>query len=287
MKDKKVLVTGAFGFLGENITNKLIKKGALVTAIYLKNKKPTKASTVQCDLTNTEQVKELLKTKYDYIIHLAGQPTVWYSNKYPLDDFKKNVLTTINLLEAAKNMECTFVYSSSSSLYPQGTSTEDTKVKLDSFYAKNKYFSEKYIEEYTRKFAINGKIVRFSFIYGPKLKRNPIYDALKNTNHIRLYVSNDSKLDFIYVDDAAEGLIYIAKSGNNEVYNISSGKGTRISELMKMIQNERKNKMLVSYSEKKQEIILDNKKIEKLGWIPLVNMKTGLKKTINWFNNYI
>jgi len=285
MKGKKVLVTGAFGLLGRSVVKQLVGMEADVTAVYHKNKSANGVTQVQCDLTDSDKVKKMVRPGFDYIIHLAGQPAVWYSNKQPLEDFKKNVLTTMNLLDAIKDRSCIFVYSSTCSLYPEGTSTEDTEVNLNSFYDKNKYHSEQYIEEYTRRYSVNGKIVRFSFVYGPGVQRGPVYDAVTN-EQIRLFVSQDSEIDFIYTDDAALGLLFVAEHGKEEVYNISSGIGVKIGKLMKLMEQEQ-GKRLVSYSEKKQVVILDNTKVQKLGWKPQVTLKEGLKKTIKAFNKHI
>jgi len=270
----KALVTGAFGFLGRRLTKILVERGYEITAVYNKTVDDVSFKTVQCDLTDYEQVKKLFGNVYDVVFHLAGQPAVWYANKHPYEDFQMNVLTTMNLLEAAKDKDITFVYSSSCAVYKDEVSDEKSEVVLENFYAKSKFFCEEMVREYSKRFAVKGSIARISFIYGPGMERNVIFDVMEGLNKgkIDLFISADSTIDFIHVDDVASGLIAVTKKEG--LYNISSGEGTVVQELIEKIT---KGKVQVNYGDRVQKMILRNELARKeLSWSPKISLQEGL-----------
>jgi len=255
----KALITGGHGFLGKYLVEALAAKGHEATALY---RSKEMRSGIRCDLEDVEQVRNL--GDYDAIFHLAGQPAVWYSNKHPYEDFRQNIMTTINLLEQYKDSGCVFVYASTCAVYGSGESGEDSPLELDSFYAKSKAYAEMLVQEYAKRFTIKASIARMSFLYGEGMQRNPVFDIMDGIRKgkIELHIAADSQIDFLHAVDAAKGLI--ALSSHEGIFNLSSGKGTKVSDIVKTVN---RNKIPVKYGSRKQHIVLKNDKISEF-WQP-------------------
>ncbi len=313
MKNKKVLVTGAGGFIGSHLVEELVKKGAKVRCFLKYNSRGglgnladlpkeivDKLELVRGDLRDAESIKKAMEG-CKIIFHLAALISIPYSYENSRGYFETNTMGTLNLLEAAKNNKDIkkIVVTSSSEVY--GTALyspidEKHPLQAQSPYAASKIAADKVVESYVRSFNLPVAIIRPFNAYGPRQSMRAviptiIYQALTK-DKIKLG-SLSPKRDFTYAKDIALGYIKIAESKNSigEVINIGSGKTISIGELVGKISLILDKKLIVETDKgkvrpKKSEVRLlfcDNSKAKKLvNWVPMTSFDKGLKDVINY-----
>jgi len=244
----KILVTGGMGLIGHNVVKKLIDLGHEPTIVdnrttygildhneltYLFSERVKKfASTpnFNIDIVNQYALDKLFTfNNFEAIIHLASFPRQKVVNKHP--NWGSRVMSEglINLLELSKTYKVKkFVYISSSMVY--GSFVDDVKedyhCKPEGQYGILKLAGEWLVKDYARKELFDYTIIRPSAVYGPldvedRVISKFLLQAMRNNT---IYVNGASeKLDFTYVDDAAEGIVSAALSDktNNKTYNIT------------------------------------------------------------------
>lgn len=196
---KKVLVTGASGFLGSHVADVLSEIGyhvILFDRLESKYKKPEQEMIIG-DILNGNLLSTLNKD-IDFIFHFAGIADLDDATTKASDTAQINILGTINLLEyAQRNFVKRFIFASSLYVYSN----------KGGFYRCSKQAAEIYIEEFQRKFGLSYTILRFGSLYGPRANsHNSLYKAVSQaiaTGKIILQNSGDEIREFIHVRDAA------------------------------------------------------------------------------------
>ncbi len=314
LKGKKVLVTGADGFIGSHLTEKLINDGAKVTALVYYNS--WESIGLLNDIKNVDKKCEIIKgdirdphfclkvtENKEYIFHLAALIAIPYSYIAPTSFFETNVLGTINLLEGARRNSKLkrFIGTSTSETY--GTALyspmdEKHDLQAQSPYAASKVGSDKAALSYYMSFQTPVSIVRPFNNYGPRQSARAVIPTIitqllsDKIKKVKLG-SLDPIRDYTFASDTADAFIKTALSEKTigEIVNAGYGEGYSIGEIYKMaskiigIKKEvelDKNRIRPSKSEV-WKLICDNKKIKKLtGWKPSTDFETGLKATIDW-----
>lgn len=252
---KHILITGIAGFIGSKIAELQIQLGNRVTGIdnlktgYRSNV-PTKAALILGDCADKKIFEHngLCDIKFDVIIHFAGQSSGEISFDDPVQDLSDNCISTLNLLEYAKNSGCkNFIFASSMSVYGQvGESfvDEDCSLRPLSMYAVGKLASEHYLRIYEQ-YEISSVSLRLFNTYGPgqnmaNLRQGMISiyaaQAIKN-KHILVKGSPDRYRDFIHVDDVSQIVSHFVRYGctGSEIYNVSTGVKSKVSEVIDLI----------------------------------------------------
>lgn len=305
----RVLITGGAGFIGSNLTQKLLKSGNVVVAIdnfitgrpenirkYLDNPKFT---FLKHDITRPLTIDHKLLT-INQIYHLACPTGV--DNLGPLA--QEMLLTcstgTINILELAKKTGAKLLFTSSSEVYgdaqvfPQSESYTGNvnTTGQRSPYEEGKRFAESLIAAYVRKYNIDARIVRVFNTYGPAMSQSDtrviprfLKQALSG-NPLTVKGRGVQKRTFCYVDDLVDGLILVMKKGKSgEVYNLGNDVETAIIDLAKLIIEKTRTKSKIKYvprpAHDHQRRLPDLKKVKKLGWKPKTSLENGLKKTLH------
>ena len=169
------LITGAAGFIGSHTARKFINAGHNVWTIDNlrtggKAKIPDGVKFIQGDCQDDAVLRQLQGTRFDAIIHLAGQSSGQISFEDPLYDFQTNVEATVKLIEyALRTKSFRFIYASSMSIYgnvPDEPIAEGRAAQPISFYGIGKLTSEKYLTMYRQK-GLEPTSVRFFNVYGP------------------------------------------------------------------------------------------------------------------------
>ncbi len=311
-KNKKVIVTGANGFIGSWLCKALIEKGAKVTALVRNRKKlhslknlgiEKKVKMQQADITDFNSLMNVFeKSKPQYCFHLAAKTTVDKSPKSAVECFKTNVEGTWNLMKAAKQKGLRgIVIASTTKVYgSQGKrkANEQSTLKANDPYSISKTCSEKVSLMAGLCFGINTVIIRTGNVFGGndfnlvRLVPNTISTMLKNQQPI-IHGRGLSKLDFIFVDDVTDAYLMAGeKIGkiNGEIINISTGKSVSILKLVKRIIALSKKKVKPKFVKKREErrvITVNNNKAQRLlSWKPRYSLEKGLKETIKWYENY-
>ena len=156
-------------------------------------------------------------------------------------------------------------------------------------YALSKYVGELIVMDQMQESAVDYAIARVSDVYGPNQKRGElikhIIQNMRNGVSQEIYGSGKRKRDYLYVEDAARALVYISEHHLNGIYNVSTGIGTSVCEVVECA--ERIVKCGIKKIGVKQEkedktcIVLDNSKLSREGYTYTISITDGLKKIIN------
>ena len=315
LKNKKVFVTGAEGFIGSHLVESLVKEGALVKALTLYNFQNNwgwletihpdikkEIEVVTGDIRDPFFMQKSFK-QIDYVFHLAALIAIPFSYTAPNLYLETNTTGTLNVLEAAKLNECERLFvTSTSEVY--GTAKyvpidENHPFQGQSPYSASKIAADRFAESYYRSFGLPVSIVRPFNTFGPRQSARAIIPTLitqmlKNEK-IRLGALKPTR-DFVFVEDTVRGFIEIAKSSKTirEEINIATSQEISIENLVNLLRKLLNKDFKIETDEARlrpdnSEVFRlcgSNKKIQELtNWKPQVSFEEGLIKTIEWFKN--
>lgn len=279
----RVIIVGAEGFVGKYLVNVLKKRSTSVYCIdYKKGDDARRVGTFN-KFANC-----------DYVINLAAKSFVPASYLSPYEFYETNFLVTLAALEYCRKNNSKLIQFSS---YIYGrpfklpTSEEELSQSFNP-YAGSKIISENICKEYNTHFNVPVTILRPFNIYGFGQEPSFLIPSIIQQAFEGKICLKDSrpKRDYVYVSDVISAIVKIIeknKEGYN-VYNLGSGKSFSVKEIVEFVKSIIGNKSIdveFNQSDRKQEIIetkADIKKIEQeLGWIPEIDIVTGLKLTID------
>lgn len=227
---------------------------------------------------------------------MAASADVPFSVRNPEFDFRNNVVGTLNMLEVSRLKKVKrFIFPSSACVYDPNQrppfSECDIINAFSSPYAVSKLTGEAYCRCYSSCYGIDSVIARMFNVYGPRARRFVIYDIIKkfrqNKKFIELFGDGLQLRDFIYVSDAARGLILLAEKGTPAgIYNLASGRGTGIKELALMIRDllGARTKIRFTGTLRPGDVYrwyADIGKIKNIGFRQKVSLEEGLRLAIN------
>ena len=157
----------------------------------------------------------------------------------PVSSFSESVIPFLTLLESMKKKSSTIVYSSTGAIYDSREETcfdENSALYPPSPYAASKHACEGIAMSYHETYDLDVRIARIFSVFGPKMNRFFIYDFIekisKDEKSIQLFGTGKQVRDYLHVDDVCRGLLTIMENGTaGEIYNLSSGKPTSLTEL--------------------------------------------------------
>ncbi len=232
MSDQAVLVTGAAGFIGFHVAQRLLRDGRTVVGLDIVNdyydpklkearleilKREAGFSFVKMNLTDRVGIKSLFaKYRFPVVIHLAAQAGVRYSLEHPHAYVDANMEGFINVLEGCRHNECThLLFASSSSVYGSNTklpfSVQDNVDHPVSLYAASKKANELMAHAYSHLYRIPSTGLRFFTVYGPwgrpDMAMFIFAKAILGGKPIKLFNHGNMRRDFTYVDDVTEAIV--------------------------------------------------------------------------------
>ena len=319
-----ILITGAAGFIGFHLANFHQQKGHKVFIFdnYFKNKsednefknliKKKNVFFYKLNLNKKIKLKNNKLKKFDTIYHLSAINGTSLFYKIPYQVFTSNIKMTLNLLDWLKDKKVkNLIYSSSSEVYSQSYALNLIKVPTDenaliSFktpiddrmsYGLSKFFGEFLISSFIKNSKINGCIVRFHNIYGPRMGNKHVIPELinrieKSKTNLKIYGGKQTRA-FCYIDDAINFLYLLSKKKKFqfEIYHIGNSKAEiKILLLVKKILNLLNKKLKIKdYGEPSASVARRcpniNRIIRETKYKPKINLNTGLLKTIEWYLN--
>ena len=311
-----VLVTGADGFIGSHLVEKLLEEGYNVRAFVYYNSfnswgwldtldknKLSKIEIFSGDIRDPNGVKEAMKG-IDIVFHLAALIAIPFSYHSPDSYVDTNIKGTLNVLQAARDLKTKrILITSTSEVY--GTAKyvpidENHPYQGQSPYSATKIGADRLAESFYRSFNMPITIVRPFNTYGPRQSSRAVIPTiitqlLNGETEIKLGALTPTR-DFNYVKDTVKGFIEIAKSENTigEEINIATCSEISIEELALEIINQINPKAKIVCDEERlrpdksevNRLLGCNKKIKKLtNWSPEYSFEEGIKETIEWFKN--
>lgn len=309
---KKILITGAGGFIGSHLVEECVKSNYEVSAFVRYNSKNSwgwldgspirkDIQVIQGDIRDFDSVNRALQ-ECDTVFHLAALIGIPYSYESPLAYIRTNIEGTYNVLEAAKNHKVeNIVITSTSETY--GSSQyipidEKHPMVGQSPYSATKIAADQLTISYFRSFGMPVKIARPFNTYGPRQSARAIIPTvitqiLNGATELKLGNLSPTR-DLNYVKDVVRGFLAIAETEtfNGEIVNIGSGFEISIGDLVSMISGLLKNKVKSIPDEVRirpensevERLHCDNTKITSAtSWRPEYDLKAGLTETINWF----
>lgn len=311
---KKILITGADGFIGSHLTEMLLKKGHKVKALSYYNsfnywgwlediKENKNLEIISGDIRDPFLCKQITKD-VDVVYHLAALIAIPYSYVAPGSYIDTNVKGTLNICQAAMENKCSrILITSTSEVY--GTAKyvpidEKHPLQPQSPYSASKIGADSIAMSYYSSFGLPLTIARPFNTYGPRQSARAVIPTIitqmsAGVKKIRLGDSKPTR-DFNYVTDTCEGFIRLAecKEAIGEIINIGSDTEISVEDTFKIIKRLMKSKSEM-FTEKERirpknsevfRLCCDNSKIKKLcGYEPKHTLEEGLKKTISWFLN--
>ncbi len=315
--DQTVFVTGAAGFIGFNLSRKLMEQGRHVVGIdnlnpyYDVNLKKARLKILETygqftfykdDIQNLKVLKEIFsRHKIDLMCNLAAQAGVRYSLIDPFSYQKTNLEGFLNLLEIAREFKpSNFVYASSSSVYGSNTkvpfSVEDRVDNPVSLYAASKKANELMAHAYYHLYQIPCAGLRYFTVYGPWGRPDMALflftDAILNDRPIDVYNFGDMQRDFTYIDDIVEGTIAaLDRPVPYEVYNIGNSRTEQLMTLIEILEKElgkkaEKNMMPIQPGDVKMTSADIQKTRDQLGFDPKTPIEVGIKKFVEWYREF-
>ena len=312
---KKILITGATGFIGSHLTELCVEKGYDVVAFdrynsnynlgWLEKSKYKKdINFIFGDIRDYDSVSKSVKG-CNTIFHLAALIGIPYSYFSPLAYLKTNVEGTINILEASKNFEIDeIIVTSTSETY--GTANyipmdEKHPLSAQSPYSASKISADHLALSYWKSFKLPIKIIRPFNTYGPRQSGRAaipsiIIQAINSKKEIKLGNVEPTR-DLTYVVDTCKAYLEISKvkSFFGEVVNVGSNNEYKIEDIAKKIISKINPEARISIESKRvrpstsevERLVCDNKLIlNNTSWKPTIDFNEGLDLTIDWYKNF-
>ncbi len=317
-RGRRVLVTGAGGFIGSHLTEHLLKQGASVRALVHYNSRgvwghlesfadnrPSQLEVVAGDIRDRTFVHHLMDRR-EFVFHLAALIAIPYSYMAPDSFVETNVAGTLNILEAARREKVKgLVHTSTSEVY--GTAQyvpidEKHPLQGQSPYSATKIAADKLVESYFRSFDLPLVTVRPFNTFGPRQSARAVIPTiltslLRGHRQIRLGDLRPVR-DFTFVQDTVRGFRMAAEAlPIGEVINIGAGVGHTVRQTLQIASKLFEVPVPLVISEKQRirpeksevwRLICDNRKAARLlGWRPRVSFDEGLKETAEYLRSHL
>jgi NAD dependent epimerase/dehydratase len=312
---KKILITGAGGFIGSHLTERLFELGAKVRAFvrytsrsddgfikYFSEDLRNNIDIVYGDIKELETVVKAMDG-VDIIFNLAALVGIPYSYIHPQEVIETNTIGTMNILMAARDASIEkIVQTSTSEVY--GTAryvpiNEEHPKQPQSPYSASKIAADAIALSFYHSFDLPVAVIRPFNTYGPRQSDRAVIPSIISQvlTKDRLTLGNTAPTrDFTYVADTVEGFIKVAESKNTigTEINIGSGKEITIEDLIRKIISLVGRDVVVEHDKERarpahsevERLCADNTRaLEILGWTPKVSLTDGLKKTIDFIKN--
>jgi len=315
-KNKNILITGGLGFIGSTLAIKLVECGAKVTLfdsmiegyggnLFNIEKIKDQVTVNFADIRDQVVMNYLVREK-DYIFHLAAQVSHIMSLTNPFPDIDINIKGTAVILEACKK------FNKDAVIIRTGTRGQYGSVKLlpvneeahtypKGIYEVSQLTSEKLMQVYNDIHKLKCVMLRLTNIYGPRAQMRSSHFGVVNwfvrlaidKEMIKVFGSGKIKRDFVYIDDCVDGILKTAENGDcyGEIFNIGDENPSNFLELAEIICELEPNAKweFAPFTEERAaqepgDFYSDISKINSFtSWRPKVELKEGLKKTIEFY----
>ena len=306
---KTCLVTGAAGFIGSHLVDRLLLDGHTVTGIdNLSSGKldnlPKDFDLREMDIRDLDVRHVISEINPDLIFHLAAQISVTVSTRQPQFDAEVNIGGALNIIEGIRALEDKdkkFIYiTSGGTVYGEPEVIpvdESTAAKPLSPYGASKLAVETYLPIYEKLSAIDYTIVRLANVYGPRQDPHGeagvvaiFTQAMLGGRSPNIFGDGNDERDYVFVGDVIEAIIIASESDRSGPFNIGTGIGTSTNKIFEILARDCGYTNTPTYGPRRLgdigRISLDIRRArEELGWRPKILLEDGLRTTVEWFES--
>jgi len=300
------LILGGNGFLGSHLAEGLVKKGydvrvfdSFQTGMANLETIKGKIEIINGDFLNHADVFQALKGM-DYVFHYIGTTVPATAIKDPIYDVQTNIIGTVRLLQlaVASKVKRVIFPSSGGTVYgePASLPVQETHAlnPMDP-YGISKLAIEKYLDYFNRAYGLDYLILRYSNPYGERQSPHgqqgviPVFlNRIKMGERPVIYGDGSTERDYVYVGDAVEATITaLEKKTVHKIFNVGSGVGTSINQLIELMSGVAGRKIEPVYAEdtavRVQKVVLDVSRMrDEVGWKPSTSLQEGIERTWRW-----
>jgi UDP-glucuronate 4-epimerase len=321
---RRVLLTGAAGFVGFHVANRLLDQGIAVTGVdnlnayYPVKLKEERLKRLQAregfdfhriDIAEHEKLKALkAATSAEVVLHLAAQAGVRYSLENPFAYAQSNLMGHLSILELVRHapQKPLLVYASSSSVYGANTkapfSEEDRVDNPVSLYAATKRSDELMSEAYSRLYGMEQIGLRFFTVYGtwgrPDMAYWSFTQNILEDKPIRVFNNGDLQRDFTWIDDIVEGVVSTATkkpaSGTTQkhrIYNIGNNRPEKLMRFIEIVEQAAGKKAEKIFEPMQPgDVHATYANVDAIardyGFAPTTSLEQGIPRFVEWFRSY-
>jgi NAD dependent epimerase/dehydratase len=309
---RKVLVTGAGGFIGSHLVERLVDKGAKVRAFVRYNSrndwgyidliprdKFNQVEVIAGDLRDSDAIRQAMK-EMEVVFHLGSLIAITYSYTHPRETIETNIMGALNILSAARDTGVEkIVHTSTSEVY--GTAQyvpidEKHPLQGQSPYSASKIGADMIADSFYRSFGVPVAIIRPFNTYGPRQSARAVIPSLisQALSGKKIFLGSTAPTrDFTFVTDTANAFIKVAESSNStgQIINVGSNFEISIGDIARKIidivgrnnELELDEKRVRPAKSEVERLWCDNSRAKRiLGWEPEVKFEEGLKRTVEW-----
>lgn len=302
----RVLVTGACGFIGSNLCEKLRnQKIEFVGVDNMSNGNieffPEDCQLIKDDFSSSEVLDLIEKNTFDFVIHLAAIPRVSYSVEFPLETHETNVNKTLRLMQASKGHIKRFIFASSSSVYggvdvSKGPVAEFQEKNPRSPYALQKSIIEDYLFLYKQLYGLESTCLRFFNVFGKNQLGNSPYataisawlTAIKKNESMRCDGDGTQSRDLCHVDNVVQACINSVNSDKFGIYNVAYGTRTTNIEILQHFMRIYEGSRMHYAPWRPGDVMHTHADISKakweIGYTPKIDPWNGIELTSRWFD---
>ena len=316
-QNKQVLVTGAGGFIGSHLVDRLLQEGAQIRAFlrytsrndignlrFLKTEDYNRIEVVAGDLRDPNAVLQAVR-ECEIVFHLGAIISIPYSYRHPVEVAETNFMGTINVLTACRDVGVSrLVHTSTSEVY--GTALrvpidENHPLQGQSPYSASKIGADKVVESFFCAYDLPAVTVRPFNTYGPRQSTRAVIPTIitqaLRSDTIRLG-NLDTRRDFTYVSDSVNGFILAGEANGVEgqTFNLGSGREISIGALVekiaaitgRQVEVQQDSVRLRPEGSEVMRLISNNLLARThLGWQPEIDLEEGLQRTLTWVDAHI
>ena len=300
MRDKKILVTGGAGFIGNHLVEELSLENDVLVIDDLSQGPAEKvhedAKLREIDIRDDAKLTETAEEfDPDIVFHLAAYNDAMGSIENPIYTIETNITGTVNLLEACKDIDMQkFVYASSGGLSygePENIPTRESENISPVYpYGVSKACGSLFIADYGRRYDIDYAVMRLGSVYGLGANGGVIknfFERIREGKRPIIYGDGSQTRDFIHVSDVISGLIKASEKGSG-AYNLGNEERTSVNELIDKFETVTGRDLVPKYEERWNgdidncQLSIDKARRD-LDWKPEIDLLQGLEECRNFY----